>query len=181
MGILAKFFNSVPAEERKGINLDVTTPQWKVANGATLPAFLRALADLAPNGSILYLEGGTPPAKLLKFLNEHSIPEQSHVAMGTIWPRPATFHLPAVRENLLTFASLAEHCQTPEVAIHMHLYHQGHVLLQWYDAFFDPFYISKEVSEDMVRKFCETLSINYETDNEANNRLQSTSHYVRRA
>ena len=166
MGFLAKMFGAVSAEERKGIHLDYRTPQWKVSKAKDLPGFLRALADLAPPDSILYLEGGTPPARLLDFLREHCIPEQSHIAMGTIWPRPTVFHLPATRANLVGFADLAERCATPEAAIHLHLYEKDRVLLQWYDAFFDPFYISKEIPEDRVQKFCIELGLKYETDKE---------------
>jgi len=171
MGFLAKMFNAVSAEERQGIHLDYRVPQWKISRAKNLPAFLRALANLAPADSILYLEGGTPPARLLAFLEERSVREQARVAMGTIWPMPMVFHLPATRENLLAFADIAEHCATAEVAIHLHLYQTGHVLLQWYDAFFDPFYISKEISEEKVQIFCTALGLDYETDKEGEQAL----------
>ena len=166
MGFLAKIFGAVSAEERKGIHLDYRTPQWKISKAEDLPAFLRALAELAPADSILYLEGGSPPAGLLAFLKDHSVPEQAHVAMGTIWPRPTVFHLPATHANLTPFAEMAEQCATPEAAIHLHLYLHGRILLQWYDAFFDPFYISKERPEERVKRFCDELGLNYETDKE---------------
>ncbi|MCX7004334.1 MAG: hypothetical protein NTV22_13820 [bacterium] len=164
MGLLAKIFGAVSAKERKGICLDGRTPQWKVSKAKDLPAFLRALAELAPADAILYLEGGTPPTELLAFFREHAVPEQSHIAMGTIWPRPLVVHLPATRANLVSFAALAERCATPEAAIHLHLYHQGRVLLQWYDAFYDPFHISKEIPEERVQKLCSNLGLKYETD-----------------
>ena len=166
MGFLSRLLNAVPREERKGICLDRKTPQWKLSRAKSLPSFLRALADLAPAGAILYLEGGTPPADLLRFLTERAVPEQAHLAMGTIWPRPRTFHLPATRDNLLAFADLAEHLASPEAAIHLHLYVNGRMLLQWYDAFWDPFYISKEIPEEKVSAFCKRLAIQCETDAE---------------
>ena len=90
MGLLAKIFGAVPAKEREGIHLDYKTPQWKISKAKDLPAFLKALADLAPADSILYIEGGTPPKQLLSFLEQHCIPEQTHVAMGTILPYPTS-------------------------------------------------------------------------------------------
>jgi hypothetical protein len=164
MGFLAKIFGAVSAEERKGLCLDYRTPSWKVSKAKDLPSFLRALADLVPPDSIIYLEGGTPPRELRVFFQKNSIPEQSHVAIGTIWPRPMVFHLTATRANLIGFADLAERCAEPEVAIHLHVYRQGRVILQWYDAFYDPLYISKEIPEDRVRKFCSMLGLNYETN-----------------
>lgn len=164
MGFLAKMFGAVPADERRGIHLDSASARWKVSAAKDLPAFLRALADLAPPDSILYLEGGRPPAAMLAFLRERSVPEQSHVERGTIWPRPAVFHLPATRANLVALAEMAERCATAEVAIHLHLYREGRVLLQWYDAFFDPLRISKEVPDKRVQEFCEKLDLTCERD-----------------
>lgn len=164
MGFLGKLFNIVPKEEREGISLDSRTPHWKVSKVKYLPAFLRALVELLPQGSILYLEDGSPSGKLRQFLDEKSIHEQAHVAMGTIWPRPLVFHVPATAENLGELADITENCAEPEAAIHLHVYCEGKVLLQWYDAFTDPFYISKEISEDKVRQFCNKLSIQYKTD-----------------
>ena len=114
VGFLSRLFNAVPSEERDGIHLDINTPQWKLSPAKDLPSFLRALAELAPEGAILYLEGGTPGGDLLPFLTERSVPEQAHVAMGTIWPRPKKFHVPATRDNLLALAELMEHAASPK-------------------------------------------------------------------
>ena len=166
MGFLARLFNSVPKAERNGISLDYKIPQWKVSATKNLSSLMRALAKLIPEGSTLYLEGGTPGKELLRFFEERSVPERSHIAMGTIWPWPRVFHLPATHENLLQLADLAERSALPEVAIHLHVYQDDRVLLQWHDAFFDPFYISKEIPEDKVRTFCDGLSIQYENATE---------------
>ena len=163
---LSKVFNYVPAEERKGIALDLGAPQWMVSSPKEFPGFLRALVDFVPAGSIAYLEGGSPPGELEAFLNQQSVPEVSHVEGGTIWPRPRIFHIPATAENLLGLAEIAEHCAEPEVAIHFHVYRDNHVILQWFDAFLDPMYISKEIAEDKVREFCARLSVEYESHTE---------------
>lgn len=167
MGFLNKLFNVVPKEERKGIYLDYKTPQWKVSRAKDLPAFLRSLVDLLPQDSILYLEGGSPSGKLRQFLDENSIPERAHVAMGIIWPRPLVFHVPATKENIVNLADIAEHCAGPEVAMHFHVYCDGKVILRWHDAFSDPFYISKQIPEEKTKAFCDKLSIQYKTDTEA--------------
>jgi len=166
MRFLARLFNAVPKEERDGISLDYRVPQWKVSRAKDLPAFLRALVHLLPQDAILYLEGGSPPGRLRQFLDENSIPEQAHVAMGTIWSRPLIFHVSATAANLSQLADIAEHCAEPEVAMHLHVYRDGKVLLQWYDAFSDPFYISKQIPEEKVHEFCDRLSIQYETNTE---------------
>ncbi len=164
MSWLSKLFKSVPKEERNGIKLDLRVPTWKVSSPKEFPAFLHALIDLIPNGSIAYLEGGSPRKELKAFLDERSVPEVSHVAMGTIWPRPHVFHLPATPENLSALADISERYAEPEVAIHFHVYKDDQILLQWYDAFCDPIFISNEVPEYNVKEFCTKLSLKYEID-----------------
>jgi hypothetical protein len=84
-------------------------------------------------------------------------------AISTIWPRPHSFHLPASAENLGQLAALAEKCAAMEIAIHLHVYAEGGVLLEWYDAFGrDPFYLSGAISEERVRAFSSALGLSCE-------------------
>jgi len=161
MGILAKIFNATPREQLKGISLGQDA-FWELSPARDLASFLKALPSLLPNGAIAYLEDGTPPKEIKTFLDAHCVPEVSHLAMGTIWPRPEVYHLPATPQNLAQLATLAEKCATPEVAIHLHIYQPGKVLLEWYDAFSgDPFYLSQTIPEEKVKRFCKLLSLTY--------------------
>ena len=159
MGFLAKLFNATPREKLKGASLGKDAC-WEVSPVRDFPSLLGELHKILPQGSILYLEGGTPPAEIGEFLNSHCVPEETHVAMGTIWPKPQAFHLPATAENLSRLAKLARHCSAMQIAVHLHVYHQGKVLLEWYDAFWkDPFYLSEAVVEERLKDFCSSLSV----------------------
>jgi hypothetical protein len=161
MKALLEFLRFVPREERAGIRLE-DWPRWRVEPVKDVARFLRALCDLFPSGSILYLEGGSPPPAVRALLERRRATEPRRVEMGTIWPRPAQFHLPMTRENLHTLADLAEGCAAPEIAIHVHVYHRGMVLLEWYDAFYgDPFYVSRHVAESTVQRLCAELGTEY--------------------
>ena len=161
MNWLSKIFGYVPAEERKGISLK--PPFWRAGPVRDLTIFLRALIDFVPLGSILYLEGGTPTGDILNFLENHKAENTAKLALGTIWPRPKTFHIPITPENLESLAELTEKRATPEAAIHLHVYKDDKVFLQLYDAFFDdPFYITKEIPEEKVKEFCDRLNTKYE-------------------
>ncbi len=82
--------------------------------------------------------------------------------MGTIWPKPKVFHLPATAENLGQLAELAEKVVTPQVVVHLHAHINGRVLLEWHDAFWKaPFYLSAAISEDQVKNFRSVLSLTY--------------------
>jgi hypothetical protein len=165
MGILARLFNAVPRKELKGVCLGKDA-YWEVSATKDLPSLLRALHKLVPDDAILYLEDGSPTKKLRKFLDEHCVPEVTHLAMGTIWPRPLVFHFPATYENLNQLATYAEKCNAIEVAVHLHVYRPGKVMLEWYDAFFkDPMYLSRDIQEENVRAFCKELSLKYKICN----------------
>jgi hypothetical protein len=109
MGILAKLFNATPHEQLKGVSLGKNA-RWEVSPTRDFPLLLEALPKILPQGSILYLEGGTPPKEIGAFLDSHCVPEETHLAMGTIWPKPQAFHLPATTHNMVELAKLARRC-----------------------------------------------------------------------
>jgi len=153
---LGRLFNAVPSEEMEGIQLQ--GPCWEVAGRRVDQAdFFRALAGFVPEGSILFLEGGAHPAPVRKFLEEHAVPQEAKIALGTVWPRSTVFHLQATGALLRQLADLAQTCASPELCIHLHVYNSGGVLLQWYDAFSDPFYVSQRLPPERLEAFCGVL------------------------
>jgi hypothetical protein len=162
--LLPKFLDTVPPGEMDGILLDFSRPHWEIScpKKGLLPEFLKALESLLPEGSILYLEGGYPSKKDEVLLKSMSVPEQAHVAMGTIWPRPQIFHIPATGENLEELARVAQNRAMPELAVHMHVYHGDRVLLQLHDAFDIPFYMAGEIPEERIKEFCRKLGVEYQ-------------------
>jgi hypothetical protein len=160
MSFLSRMFNYVPAKERKGIHLDEKNC-WVVSGVKSLSDFLRAIYYLVPMGSVLYLEDGNTPTKLRSFLEQRNARNISKVEMGTIWPRPECFHIEITKENIEGLAEFAENYAECEVAIHLHVYKDGKMLLQWYDAFFDPLLVSVEIPEEKIQAFCDKLKANF--------------------
>ncbi len=159
MGWLGKLFNATPKEKLNGIRLDTSRPYWEVTGKTTFAALLRALGDFLPEGCILYFEGGSPDRMLLKFFNAHAISEQTHVAIGILWPSPVYYHVPATPENLAELARLAESHAEPELAVNFHVYRNGKVLLQWHDAFSDPMLLDGEIPESKVQALASALGM----------------------
>lgn len=166
MGWLGRLFNATPKEELDGIRMDTTSPFWEVEGKTTFAPLLRALADFLPGGRILYFEGGFPDRKLLDFFDAHAIPEQTHVAVATLWPRPAYYHVPATPQNLAELAVLAESHAEPELAVHFHAYRDGKVLLEWHDAFGQPMLLAGSIPEERVKSFAEALGMTFKLNTE---------------
>ncbi|HUW84442.1 MAG TPA: hypothetical protein VMZ31_16780 [Phycisphaerae bacterium] len=161
MGWLSRLFGATPKEELDGIRLNTREPYWELEGKTDFPLLLRALLVLVPDDSILYLEGGSPEGELLDFFNAKAVPEQTHVAIGTIWPRPRCYHVPATAQNLTDLADIAESCAWPELAIHFHVYRDGRLLLEWHDAFSQPMLLSGSIPDDKVRGFSVALGMTY--------------------
>ena len=82
----------------------MTEPYWEVGGPQNFEELFNILIGWVPEDAVLYFEGGSPDAEIGDFLTTHAIPEVSHVAMGTIWPRPKGFHVPATPAVLAELA-----------------------------------------------------------------------------
>jgi len=161
MGLFAKIFRIVPRDEMNGIHLNLAIPFWEVSGNTDFPHLFSALSDLLPPDCILYFEDGSPSGQLAQFLHEHGVPERTHVAYGTIWPRPAVYHVPATPESISRLSELMSSNAYPELAIHFHVYRAQTVLLEWHDAFDQPMLLSAEFLEPQVTAFTENLKMTY--------------------
>ena len=137
-------------------------PCWKVTPARDLPSFLCALPDLVPDGAILYIEsGGTPPKDLRVFLEARQVQDETTISGGTLFPKPKIYRISITTENVEGIASIEEKHPTPIGTIHLHVYREHTIFLLSYDAFLDPFWISKRISEDKVKAFCQVLGLHY--------------------
>jgi len=157
MAWLARLFGAVPKEEREGICLSTAEPYWEVDGPKTFEEMFNALKGWVSEDAILYFEGGSPDAEIDNFIATHSVPEVSHVAMGTIWPRPEVFHVPATVTILNELARIMKHHAEPELAVHFHVYRNDSVLLEWYDAFSQPMLMSGAIPEEKVKVFADKI------------------------
>jgi hypothetical protein len=160
MGWLARLFGAASREELRGLHLDESVAPWAVDGPRDFSTLLRALEPWLAPESVLYFEGGYLDAELASFLAGASIPEQVHLALGTIWPRPRAFHVPA-GPAIVKLADLMEHHPNLELAVHFHVYRKGVVLLQWHDAFDGPMLLAGSMPEAEVKTLAETLRTSY--------------------
>ena len=133
MGFIARLLEAVPKDERDGIRLTEAEP-WRVSATKDVKRFLRALPQLLPEGSIAYFEATGEP-HVAEYLSGVSIPGQSRVAIGTIWPRPDSYHVPVTAQTCEAFAEFLERRPAGYVCSHCHVYRDGLVLLEWHDTF----------------------------------------------
>jgi hypothetical protein len=116
---------------------------------------LRALAALLPPGLILYLEGTSISPVAAAFLASRAAPDPTPVPRGTIWPRPATFHMFLTTENVESLVELMDHLAAPEVGDHVHAYRGTTAHLIWHDAWFDsPLYLRATVPAEGLDRLC---------------------------
>ena len=156
MGFLARLFGAGRRNERDGIRLTDDEP-WRVGPTRDVKRFLRALPALMPPGSVVYFEDTGEP-HVGRYLLGVSVPAQTQVAVGTIWPRPDCYHVPLTAEHMEALAGFLETHPAGLFCVHCHVYRDGVVLLQWHDAFYDdPMYISRTMSDAVVAQFAQAI------------------------
>ena len=159
MSLFRRLIGATPKEELKGIRLDVNQPFWELDGETDFPSLLRALIGFLPDGCTLYFEGGSSEGELLQFMKSRQIGERVHVAVGTVWPRPKYYHIPATTENLSELARIAEHHAEPELAIHFHIYREENIILEWHDAFTQPMLLAGTLEEEKVKTLAKALNM----------------------
>jgi len=159
MGLLSRLLGAASQEELDGIRLD--EPTWELAGPRTFSDLFAALRSVLPADAVLYFEGGTPDQEISAFLATYAVPERAHVAFGTIWPRPKVAHVPVSEEVFDQLVSMMERHAEPELAIHFHVYRESEVLLQWYDAFSLPIWLSDWFTEEQVASMAGAMGTSY--------------------
>jgi xanthine/CO dehydrogenase XdhC/CoxF family maturation factor len=134
---------------------------WEVTGIRDGEKFFRSLHDLLPTPAYLVLEGTSIARDVQRLYQSAAIPPRRHVAVGTIFPRPTTVHVPASASFLAELADLAAKHAEPEICDHLHAYDDGRGLLQWYDAFDLPLLVDGSIEQDSVRRMCDALGATY--------------------
>ncbi len=83
--------------------------------------FLEDVREVAPEGSILVIEG-KPTADVREFLERVRLEPSVRISPNTIWPKDEFFHIPATRENVDQLLEFSLNHAVPEICDHVVLY-----------------------------------------------------------
>lgn len=162
MGLIAKILNILSKDKPTDNPFDLWGKDcWELSIPKDFPSLFRGLIGFLPENSIMRFESLSASGELKSFFLSNSIPEKVPIPKGTIWPKTQVFNIPATDDNLLKLSELTKHYAEPEVAAHFHIYLDDYVLIDWYDAFDDPMYVSKKIPEEKISNLCNSLSIRY--------------------
>jgi hypothetical protein len=128
---------------------------WRISGVRDVVTFFRTIPVLLPEATHLLLEGSPAPG-VREVLSSHAEPSEFRAARGTFWSWPQKNQRFTLKASSLLFAALADaarHHAQPEICDHLHLYRQDEPLAQWFDAFVDPFLVSKTVSRERLQEF----------------------------
>ena len=138
----------------------VNAPCWNVAP-AELTKFLEELYAFVPSNSLLCLDGVYAP-DIECYLKERPSSFENQTNQGFLRMRPKVYFMPITAENLQGLATLASVHAEPEVCSHLRVYRDETIILSWHDLPDDPFYVSTEIDETAVMRFCHALGCQYE-------------------
>jgi hypothetical protein len=164
--IINKLFpNRLTEEQMSGIMMDYRSC-WEVTEIKYRQAgkFFNALITLMPDECTFCVETTSLAEEVREFFEASKIPYITKVQLGTgsAYPAaPKVFHIAFSEQNMRQFEEFAENFAMPEICDHIHIYKYNEVLLEWFDVFSNPLYISKKISEDSIKSFCEKIGCEY--------------------
>lgn len=159
MGFLSRLLGIRNAAELEGITLG-PPPHWRLVYHADSASFFRALPLLLPAGAVLYFEcplGNIGPA----FLEKRAIEARVTVRPETLSRKVTFYHLEMTQDNVAALAEILDSAVVPFPSGHFHAYKDDKILLFWPDAFDNPFFVSAEVEQDKVARFCDATGCVY--------------------
>lgn len=127
---------------------------WELSGIGDAAAFFRALPDLLPEATRVFVEGSVAPD--IEALLAANADQGDYAApIGTFWswPRSRRFSVRASSALFDALAGAAEHHAEPEICSHLHFYRDAEPLAQWFDAFADPLLVSKVIPRERVERF----------------------------
>jgi hypothetical protein len=153
MGMFRRFFGGLTAEEFDGITLG-SEAGWEVAPIKDSVKFFHHLPLLLPPGSVLYFEGTSLAPDMREFFDSHPAGTTCKVHAGDRWPRPEVFHVAFSAETVRELAEVVKGYADVEICDHLLAYKDKKILLEWFDAWSNPLYLSRRISEAQVAEFC---------------------------
>lgn len=124
-------------------------------NGRDLAPLLSHAVDLFPPGAVLYLEGTSLSPDIRAILDEHRATETSPITRATRWPKPQVFHIPLTADLADPLGTLCRDRPSRELCDHLHVYREDQLLLQGFDAGWEPLLVSATIPESTIAAFCE--------------------------
>lgn len=150
---LERLLSTVFRERVAGLRLEEPNPYaFRLSHDGA--RFFRALPTLVAPTAMLYCEGTTEP-HVERWLKQRAIPSPPvRIAPGTLWPRPDYYHVPLRSELMEELAGLVDARGVALPCIHVHVYEDQRVLIEWHDAFLDdPLLVSRRLPEERIRAF----------------------------
>lgn len=113
--------------------------------------FLEDVREVAPDGSILVIEG-KPTSDVREFLESVRLKPEVRISPNTIWPKDEFFHIPATRENLDQLLEFTLQYAVPKICDHVVLYRDQQALLWLHDAGDGYVYGHPELGETQLQR-----------------------------
>ncbi|MGI8906076.1 MAG: hypothetical protein ACR2IE_06255 [Candidatus Sumerlaeaceae bacterium] len=140
-----------------------STSRWRVSGEYNPAVLIRALKLIVPpqSSSILHLEGVGSSPELLRWIEQHEVPNAPRVRPGTLWPK-ATQHAIHLTDSVSDWAAqFLETHAAPEFCIHLHLSSDGELLMTGYDFGASTLELNTSIPESQVAAFAATIGCSY--------------------
>ena len=133
---------------------------WQLRPECDWSSFLLALRLLELQGGTVAFEG-TTERHVTRWLSKHASSEGAPISAGTMWPASDWWYLPIEGPRIVELAVLME--SAASVSIHLYAYDNTGLVIEWYDAFDEPLWISRRIDEGPLKRFVSAVGGSLET------------------
>lgn len=137
---------------------------WETAEGpVNSTQFIDLLTVAFPEATTIYLEA-TSIENEVENVFKNYIQEGPYLPESqTLWPKSyiKNYRCEFSEEFLKKLSELTQNYAEPELFDHIFIYQNETSLLKWPDAFSNCIWISKEITENRVKKFADKLGLPY--------------------
>ncbi len=130
--------------------------------GRDLIGLLRCAVELFGSNSVLYLEGTAMSPAVKALLPTRQIRATSLLPRASTWPRPEAFHVPLRIDVVDELAARVADQAPGALCDHLHIYRGKALLLQGFEAGWEPLLVSFSLPESRIADFCDRMGYSYE-------------------
>ena len=125
---------------------------WQLSPDVPCAQFLRTLPLLALADGMVAFEG-TIDKQVARWLATNASSTGPAISAGTVWPASDWWFLPINGPRIGELADLLEDAVSP--SIHIFVYDDQGLVIEWYDAFDEPLWVTRRVGDVALTRFVE--------------------------
>jgi hypothetical protein len=133
---------------------------WEIKSPSNMEVFIDAITLFDDSGKIAFMEDTIWNGKF-DIVRVLAIPPKKVIKSGIISPPPENIHLIINSETRSALKQYIRESGYINLCSHFHIYDNKGIIMEWFDTLDLPILLSREINENVVKKFAEIMNTSY--------------------